>query len=351
MNMKIYKLQKLNMKNLIRKTLLSMALLSAMGTVNAQITVTDFETFTLSPNSAYDPTTTASSPFTTTTASFEHTYDLGFSYWSGGFAYTNINDSITSGFTNLYGVRAYKGYTNSATYIVGQDEGLIKLTVPQTTVAGFYITNTTYAYKTITMGDMFARKFGDTTGTGSGTTIAQGSYPDYFKVIVKGYKNGTLKNDSVTVMLADFTYTNNAQDFILSNWQFVNTAVIGEVDSLQFFMRSSDEGDFGINTPLFFAIDNFTTLNFDYTALNQQTKSNLEATVYPNPFNNSITIDMHENMSRFSTATVMGVSGKIILVQQLNNVNIVDLVSLDKGVYFLELNSGDRRTVKKLIKN
>lgn len=327
----------------MKKTITTLALSLGLITAGAQTIVTDFETFTLSPGSAYNPT--VSTPFQSTNASFDYKYA---GYWSGGFAYTNVKDSSTAGFSNMYGVRAYNGYTGSATYAVGQDRGKITLTVPQSTVSGFYITNTTYAWKSMAKGDAFARKFGDTTGAGSGTTIAQGSYPDYFKVIVKGYKNGALKNDSVTVMLADFTFTNNAQDYILSAWQFVNTAVIGEVDSLKFFMRSSDVGAFGINTPLFFAIDNFTVEQPQFVGLASHSAS-AASQVYPNPFRSVITI--RHNFTEAASAVVRDLTGKTIFQAELGaSETQLDLEALPGGVYFLELRSGDMLSVKKLVK-
>ena len=322
-------------------TLLSLAF-SALVT-NAQ-TLADFETFTLSPNSAYSPSATI--PFQTSNAVFNHVYNFGF--WLGGFAYTNINDSITAGFTNSYGVRAGKGYANSSMYTVGQDRGLIKLKSPFNTVNGFYITNTTYAYKSMASGDAFSRKFGDTTGTGSGTTIAQGSYPDFFKVIIKGYKNGLLRNDSVTVLLADYTFTNNVQDFILNTWQYVNTSIIGDVDSIQFFMRSSDVGQFGINTPLYFALDNFeTSISNPVGIIKHLNEGDFE--VYPNPFSSSITI--HSKSSEGSIK-LMDISGKVVATKELDNLTFeFDLSALKQGIYFLELSQGNQKTIKKIIKN
>ncbi|HOZ88341.1 MAG TPA: DUF4465 domain-containing protein, partial [Bacteroidia bacterium] len=296
--------------NKTKKMILTTVAFAALSG-SAQITLADFETFTLTPGSAYSPTT--STPFQTPNAVFQYQYDSGFNYWSGGFAYTNDYDSVTAGFGNLYGVRALKGFNNSAIYVVGQDRAVIKTTaVPQTTVAGFYITNTTYAYKSMAKGDAFARKFGDTTGTGSGTTIPQGAYPDFFKVIVKGYNNGALKNDSVTVMLADFTFTNNSQDFILSSWQFVNTAAIGEVDSIQFFIRSTDMSFGFINTPTFFAIDNFTTGRYDVTALKPSFANIAEINVYPNPSDNAITIDVIGLLATPATAVLTDAGGKLV---------------------------------------
>lgn len=330
----------------MKKTITSLSLALSIFTMTAQTTVADFETFTLSANSAYSPTTSTS--FQTSNATFQYEWDNSFSYWSAGFSYTNKYDSITAGYTNLYGVRALKGYSNSATYVIGQDESTIKLATPHKIINGFYITNTTYAYKSMASGDAFARKFGDTTGTGSGTTIAQGSYPDFFKVVVKGYTNGALKNDSVTIFLANFTFTNNAQDFILDSWQYVNTSSMGEVDSVQFFMRSSDVGPFGINTPLYFALDNFETSIPNPVGMATNSMKE-DFVVYPNPFTTSITI---RSASGFKAVVLRDISGKMLYDSDGSELHFVwNLEFLESGIYFLEIDLGEHKQIKKIIKN
>jgi Domain of unknown function (DUF4465)/Secretion system C-terminal sorting domain len=333
MNMYKTKSQKMTKKT----TIAAIALAISSLATNAQTVVADFESFSLSPNSAYSPTTSV--PFQTANASFQYKYSGGF--WSEGFSYTNKYDSITAGFTNTHGIRAYNGYSNSATYVIGKDRGVITLATNQTTVNGFYITNTTYAYKSMASGDAFAKKFGGTTG----------SDPDFFKVIVKGYKNGALKNDSVTVMLADFTFTNNTQDYISAKWQFVNTTIIGDVDSLKFFMRSSDIGQFGINTPLFFAIDNFTTTKATFVGLAEQT-SEINFNVYPNPTSNFINIQLSNNIEQPLEAKILDISGKTIYAKSLTQIETdLNVNFLQSGIYFLELTSGKQKTVKKIVKN
>lgn len=325
------------------------ALLFAVGmNVSAQTTtVLDFETFTLSAGTSYSPGT--STPFQSGDALFQHKYS---GYWSGGFAYTTVNDSINGTYTNLYGVRAYKGYTNSAIYVVGQNQGKVTLTAPQSTVNGFYVTNTTYAYKVILQGNQFSRKFGDTTGTGSGTTIAQGSYPDYFKLIVRGYKNGVVKNDSATFMLADFTYTNNAQDYVVNTWQFVNTSNLGEVDSLKFFLRSTDVGAFGMNTPAYFAIDNMS-LSKPGVATGIAASALLKGlNIYPNPFRNQLNIDLPLANGLTANATVRDLNGKVLFVQELNSgASTLNFEELNTGVYFLVLTAGNERAIAKIVRD
>lgn len=319
----------------------------------AQLFVSDFESFTLSPNSYYMDTT--SLPFSTQNATFQHRcVKFGTSwFWTGGFAYTNVNDSANGTFTNLYGVKAYKGYNASAKFVVGQDGGVIQLASQQNTVDGFYVTNTTYAYKMMLLGDTangFSRKFGDTTGTGSGTTIAQGAYPDFFKLTVKGYHNGVLGSDSVVFYLADFRSQNNALDYIVDTWQWVNTASLGEVDSLKFWMYSSDVGQFGVNTPLFFALDNFTSngviLGIEHHEAFEQVK------VYPLPFHNVITLDLAEDFTAGASLNVTNLQGQRIYTIHLDSaITTLDLVDLPNGYYLLELitDKGNKRL--KILKN
>jgi len=319
----------------MKKTITMMALALGFFTTKAQTMIADFETLPLASNSAYSSTTSV--PFATAGASFQHKYS---GYWSGGFSYTNKYDSVTAGFGNMYGVKPLKGYNNSNVYTVAQDKGVINLSAPSNTVDGFYITNTTYAYESMQNGDQFAKKFGGVSGND----------PDFFKVTVRGYKAGVLKTDSVEFYLADFRFTNNTLDYLVNTWQWVNTSTLGNVDSLKFFMFTSDNGSFGPNTPLYFAIDNFTTIQSSVGLA--KNINNLKFDVYPNPFNSDLAIDLAFNAGATTTATVLDITGKIVYSQQLTDMNTtLDLSALQKGIYLLEIVSGTEKTVKKLSKN
>jgi hypothetical protein len=311
-------------------------------------TVADFETFTLAASSAYSPN--VSTPFQTSNAIFRYVWDPSFGgFWSKGFAYTNIQDSVNGTFNNLYGVHALKGYSNSPMFVVGQDSGIIKLKAPYDVVDGFYITNTTYAYKVIKNGNGFSRKFGDTTGTKSPTTMTQGSYPDYFKIVAKGFKNGVMKPDSAVFYLADYRFANNTQDYVLDTWQWFNTSGLGAIDSIRFFLRSSDFNQFGMKTPAFFAMDNFSTSIFNPVGLSG-IKYSGKWSVYPNPCSSSLIIT-GVNSERETEVVLRSISGmEISRVKLEGEANELDLTSFSPGIYFLELTSGNERLVKRLIK-
>ena len=319
----------------MKKIIFITTLIFGINAIKSQTQVADFENFSLSPNSAYS--NSLSLPFQSAGASFQ--YKWGGNYWSGGFSYTNKYDSATAGFTNLYGVKPLKGYNNSNMYAVAQDGGVINLSAPSNTVQGFYITNTTYAFKSMKLGDAFAKKFGGVSGND----------PDFFKVTVKGFKNGILINDSVSFYLADFRFANNSLDYIVDTWQWVNTSTLGNIDSLKFFMYSSDVGNFGINTPLFFAMDNFTNTS-STVGLNEQADV-LNFSVFPNPFSNNLSISLNY-ISELTTIVISDVTGKIVYSSQLNQLNTtINVDELQEGIYFLELMNGTHKSVKKIIKN
>src|SRR6202000_1879968 len=90
-------------------------------------------------------------------AFFPCVYDTAYGgYWSYGFAYSNMTDSVTSGFGNQYSAKTTKGYAGSAKYVVAYVSNPVTF-APQMTmqltgaavgkpVSGFYVTNNTYAY-------------------------------------------------------------------------------------------------------------------------------------------------------------------------------------------------------------
>lgn len=317
----------------MKKTVTFLATLLIANFLRSQTHTESFESFTLSTNSAY--TNTNSVPFQGTSSVFEYKWDAGFNFWSGGFSYTNKYDSATAGFGNLYGVKPLKGYNNSNTYVIGQNKGVIKLKSPYKGVEGMYLTNSTYAYKSMKLGDSFAKKFGGTSGND----------PDFFKITIKGYSGGVLKTDSVEFYLADFRNSNNALDYIVDSWQWVNTMSLGQVDSIRFFMYSSDVGSFGINTPLFFGLDNFTT-SPSFVGLNELSFEKT-ISIYPNPANDHLFIN-----STDAEVNVYDLNGNLLMENKTYKANTsIDISNLSTGIYLVKINTPSGLITRRLIKN
>ena len=330
----------------MKKTITILSL--AFAGLNAQ-TVTDFENLTLGADTFYENHNGDS--WMTANATFRYAWDTTYSLWDAGFAYTNKNNISNGTYTNLYGAITGKGYNNSNTYVTASqgyfgEQMRIKLNASEKSVVGFFVTNSTYGYKTMLNGGGPARAFGDTLHTHSGLT--PGNYPDWFKLTVYAYKNGAKKTDTVEFYLADYRFSDNSKDYIVNAWSWVDCSTLGNVDSLSLKLYSSDTGSFGINNPTYFCMDNFSTSSSIITGLTRTSSDNVIG-AYPNPFSSGITVNGFAPSTQIS---IKDITGKIVYEEtMLDTKACINLSGLQTGVYLLEVRSEDTLTVKRLIKN
>lgn len=336
----------------MKKTITKIALVfSALYSCSYQAQTLTFDDLTLPGDSSYYKNTSGND-WTSGPATFRYDWDNAWSYWSGGSAYTNMTDSTHGNYTNLYGCIAHQGYNGSNNYVTMQDSSVITFSNNTTMVSGFYISNTTYAYKVIKAGNFAARKFGDTTGTNSGGMYAQGEYPDWFNVTIKGYRGGNLLNDSVVFYLADYRASGTSTDYAIKNWQYVNCSSLEQVDSVLFVLKSSDTGAWGMNTPAFFAIDN---LELASTVGVKELSQMDELSIYPNPTNGDLQLNYTLKTNSEISIIVADVTGKNVYTTKQESVvgknqTVLELSHLEAGVYFVEMNDGLNSKKIKFIK-
>ena len=110
-----------------------------------------------------------------------------------------------------------------------------------------FVTNTTLAAANVAVGNTFATAF-----TNEG---------DHFTLTIKGFTLDSEYNHvyspdmSVDVQLAVFE---NGELNLLDSWKEVDLSAFTGVDGLDFYLETSDVGQYGPNTPYYFAIDNLT---------------------------------------------------------------------------------------------
>jgi len=192
-----------------------------------------------------------SGQFITGPARFFNAYSTEYFSWSG-WAYSSTSDVSTPGYMNQYSAITGEGFHGPEAF--NQVYGVSNLYGPSIidftaekahAVDGFFVTNSSYTALSMLEGDMFAKAFGG----------VDGSDPDYFKLLVWGMVKGEA-TDSVEFYLADYRFDNTAEDYIIKTWQWVDLSSLGQVDSLMFGLESSDNGDWGMNTPAYFCLDN-----------------------------------------------------------------------------------------------
>lgn len=315
-------------------TILAFTLLSLAG-LRAQI---HFEDFTLAPESHWNGSDLTSNNITEYPIIFPTNWDTAFGgYWAGGFALSNHTDSVTSGFSNMYSAKAGSGYSGSSNYLVAYGETYFKsYSGWPFDLASLYITNTTYAYNSMRDGDQFAKKFGGLDGTD----------PDFFSVTFHRFWSGALQ-DSLTVYLADFRSDNPAEDYIIRDWTAVNFANPGSsfADSVHITFASSDTGMFGINTPLYFAMDFISAVEYINAT---EDVGNSSVLLYPNPANDVVRLTAEATIS---SADLLGLDGKVI--RRADKQNQIPTSDLANGLYWVRtvFSDGRIRTNKVIVQH
>lgn len=183
-----------------------------------------------------------SGSFTSNGFGFNNQYG---SYSWSGFAYSNVNDTTTAGYGNQYAAITGTAYSGSNYGIAYEGGSIPTITLPGgDQPLGVYVTNTTYAALSMQFGDQFSKKF----GTG-----------DWFMLTATGTNNGQVTG-TANFYLADFrggvtAIANGGK--IVKDWEWFDLSGLGNATSVSFGLSSSDNGQFGMNTPAYFALDNF----------------------------------------------------------------------------------------------
>jgi hypothetical protein len=198
------------------------------------------------------------------------------------------------------------------------------------------ITNTAYAGISMRDGDQFAKQFGSPNGANGLPDGTNGE--DYFYVTVYGWNSQDELVDSLEIYLADFRFSDDAQDYILSDWTAFDLSNLNFSKYFTFRFYSSDVGGFGINTPLYFAMDNLEYSEYINTISEEEAVS---INVYPNPARDRVYIK--GNMKQF---IILSNLGKQVLSGETND-GQVDVSGLPAGLYFVS--DPERKSVQKLI--
>lgn len=312
------------------KKFLFSALAAIPFVMNAQ-NVVNFEDLTLSAESYYNGSDEAGS-FTSGGVSFSNTYvnDPSYPYWAGGFAYSNTTDNTTAGFANMYSAYPASGAGSSANYAVftpGYSAAEFVDFNGTVLVSKLKVANTTYAYLSMKDGDSFAKKFGSATNADGQADGTDGK--DFFFVTVYAHDANDVKTDSLDVYLADFRFEDDNDDYILASWKEVDVNLVAA--KLSFKLTSSDVGEYGMNTPAYFALD-----DIEYaTNVGVKGLEKIQVSVYPNPAENQLFVNNYSG-----AAKIYSMTGVLVKAVQLDGTTAVDITELTTGIYQLVTETG-----------
>ncbi len=224
--------------------------LLAMASEAQVISFEDVNEADLPAESYWNGTESGLDFYTTGPATFFNTYYEPWFWWTAWFAVSNITDRVLDELDSQYHAITGQGVSGSPHYGIAYSLDTLTLNEP-TVLSGVYITNNNYAYYTMANGNAFSTKFGGT----------DGNTADWFVLTITGLDANDVETGNVDFYLADFRFEDNSLDYIVDDWSFVDLRVLGQVQSLTFSFASSDTGDYGMNTPAYFALDNLVFPN------------------------------------------------------------------------------------------
>ena len=302
-------------------------LLATMANIGFSQTVADFENFKLMPGQFLNNASPESS-FQSGAIELPNFFDAEFNFWSG-WSITADTNTTTPGFLNQYSAIPGEGALQSRTYAVGYIyDPIIVRHQPHALgkpMIGLYITNSTYAYLSMRDGDSFAKKFGGETGND----------PDFLLITFKKYSGGVLSADSIDFYLADYRFPNAQDDYLVSDWAYVDLSILGPMDSLSIRMTSSDNGIFGMNTPSYVCIDHLTTDNLQLPLLLNQEPDRVE--INPNPASDRIIV----RMPKSGLCTISDIRGTVIWSASFDaGDQEISVRDWPAGMYIVRVNGG-----------
>lgn len=186
--------------------------------------------------------------------SFNNTYFTQFGGYWNGWSLSSMVDNVpiqppASNFQHQYGAYAPinanggTGATGSNTYAVAFNGtfGGARIDLPTgASLRSLDLANSIYTASAVLHGDSFARPF--TTG-------------DFLRLDILGFDGAGAtgaQTGSTSFFLADY----RTGSFVLSDWTTIDLTGLGNARSIGFRMTTTDLGQFGPNTPLYFTIDN-----------------------------------------------------------------------------------------------
>lgn len=322
----------LQLKKTTMRLALGAGLVLATGLSTQAQTTIDFESINLSPETYWNGSE-GFGGFVVDDAIFPNIYNTEWDYWESGFALSNITDDTQWGFDGQYIAQPFEGAYSSENYALGQSGSTLEFFTEQR-LDSIYVSNNVYAASIIKDGDGWvAKQFGSTTNADGDDDGTNGE--DWFMLRIIGYNEFGNKTDSVDFYLADYRFADDAQDTIIDTWQKIELSSLGNVKSVQFNLSSSDTGEFGMNTPSYFVLDNVSysdAIQGHTVGLSENSTENIH--LFPNPAVDVLTIS---NGRTGEQITIYNALGAVVLSESLlSETSRIDVSNLNKGLYLVE---------------
>ncbi len=305
---------------------------------NAQIYTFDFDNLVLPDTGFWNGSDTSvyNHYFGDSIISFPNNYNETYGSWDG-FAFSSWTDTTTEGYTNQWSVYAGQAHSDSIfglAYVPVDWSDPNYPTIPininfdvPVRIDSMFITNSTYTALAIKNGTSYSEPFSTDSS-------------DYLKLIIYFINN----NDTIAnkeFYLADYT---NSTPVVVKDWQKLDFTSKENlvVTKLAFDMVTTDVGDYGPNTPLYFCIDD---ISFSIDDL-KVTITRLPVKLYPNPSADYIKLG-----GNYANVKILSIDGKAVLnVNNYHKNQALDINFLNPGTYIIQTRNNNEIKISKFVK-
>jgi len=148
--------------------------------------------------------------------------------------------------------------------------------------------------------------------------------------------------------LADFRFEDNSMDYIVDEWTFIDVSSLGGGSSipktqLVFTLSSTDNGQFGMNTPAYFCLDDIT---IDIQGSNEEIDDK-PISLFPNPSSEFINLSAELPINHIS---IYDLNGLIVFSLKGDDIKEINVSELASGTYFLKSKTDEKNQITRFIK-
>ena len=253
----------------------------------------------------------------------------------GGMSYEGFTVCKVAADSGYFGCMARGGVAGVGTpYVLGyyseyysmmnstSSNQVIFTTGEQYDAVGMYVCNNPVAYKAITQGDAYARKF----AAGDSFVLKAEALDASFAPT----------GQSVSFYLADYRSENPAEWTVNNTWEWFDMSSLGRVGGIAFSVSSTDMAYGFSNTATYFAMDKLKVAVPKTTDVSELMAQKI--TVYPNPF-----VDYVEVTNAQAPVEIYTLAGVKVLSTNESRINTSTLAT---GVYVLKCGNQTVKIIK-----
>ena len=193
------------------------------------------------------------------------------------------------------------------------------------TIPGVYVNNTAWAVKSMSEGDSYTKAF------------AAG---DYMKVIFTGYDAEDNATGTVDCYLADYTSADEANHYMLTQWQWVDLSSLGNVVKLTVGISASQSG-----VPTYVCLDQLGASK--PSGLNKVVDADDEIAVYPVPTTDVLHVS---GIGEKSSVNIYSINGQLVGTYVVGEREPINVSALASGMYVIEVTTPQGVVRKQFVK-